>query len=268
MGLTDVYEAQTWLRQIQPMGAMTAAKPQAEFNMRRVSDAWWLLLGAVVVGAIAGVVFSAFPQLDLVTSALFYRGGSFFGKTSTGVEVLRAALLLVNVLICAAAIAGLIISLILKGPWLRISTAKWLLLAVCLAVGPGLVCNYGLKNGWGRARPSHIVEFGGTKVYSPPLTPSDQCTSNCSFVAGEASTIYIAFFAGAFMFPSRARKLIAAGIAAGTFAGLIRMSQGAHFLSDVIFSGIAMALTAGVIQLIFETIESTRTDSEIKNTRA
>jgi lipid A 4'-phosphatase len=250
------------------MGAMTAAKPQAEINMRRVSDAWWLLLGAVVIGVIAGGLFSAFPQLDLMTSEFFYTGGSFFGKTNTGVEVLRTALLLVNVLICAAAIAGLIISLILKGPWLRVPTAKWLLLAVCLAVGPGLVCNYGLKNSWGRARPSQIVEFGGTKAYSPPLTPSDQCTSNCSFVAGEASTIYITFFAGAFMFPGRARRLITAGIAAGMLAGLIRMSQGAHFLSDVVFAGIAMALTAGIIQLVFETVEGTIAESEIKNTRA
>ena len=267
MRLSDVYEAQTWLKQIQPMGTMTAAKPQAEFNMRRVSVAWWLLLGAVVVGVIAGVVFSAFPQLDLGTSALFYEGDSFYGKLSPGVEALRTALLVVNVLICAAAIAGLIITLILKGPWLGVPAVKWLFLAICLAVGPGLVCNYGLKNNWGRARPHQIVEFGGTKAYSPPLTPSDQCASNCSFVAGEASTIYIAFFAGAFMFPSRARKLIAAGIAAGSLVGLIRMSQGAHFLSDVIFSGIAMALTAGVIQLVFETIESTRTDSEIRNRR-
>jgi len=271
MRLSDVYEAQTWLKQIQSMGPMTAAEPQGELNVRSVRVAWWLLLGAVVVGVIAGILFTAFPQIDLGTSALFYKGGAFFGKTNPGAEALRAAVLLINVLICAAAIAGLGISSILKGPWLGVSAAKWLFLAVCLAVGPGLVCNYGLKNNWGRARPSQIVEFGGAKAYSLPLTPSDQCSRNCSFVAGEASTIYIAFFAGAFIFPNRARKLIAASIAAGSLAGLIRMSQGAHFVSDVIFSGVLMAITAVVVQLLFVAIggaNRTETNSDIKKTHA
>jgi lipid A 4'-phosphatase len=271
MRLSGVYEAQTWLKQIRSMGTMTAAKPQAELDVRRMSLARWLLLGAVVVGVIAGILFSIFPQIDLGISALFYRDGSFFGKINPGAEALRAAVLLINVLICAAAIAGLSIATILKGPWLGVSVAKWLFLAICLAVGPGLVCNYGLKNNRGRARPSQIAEFGGTKAYSPPLTPSDQCSRNCSFVAGEASTIYIAFFAGAFIFPNRARKLIAAGIAAVSAAGLLRMSQGAHFFSDVIFSGVIMAITAGVIQLLFMAIggmDRTEANTDIKKTPA
>jgi lipid A 4'-phosphatase len=37
------------------------------------------------------------------------------------------------------------------------------------------------------------------------------------------------------------------------------MSQGAHFLSDVIFAGVAMALTVAAIYLVFAAIAPTRT---------
>ena len=46
-----------------------------------------------------------------------------------------------------------------------------------------------------------------------------------------------------------------AGIIAGSLAGLVRMMQGAHFLSDVIFAAITMALIAAAVQLIFEAVE-------------
>jgi lipid A 4'-phosphatase len=37
------------------------------------------------------------------------------------------------------------------------------------------------------------------------------------------------------------------GTLCGFAAGLVRISQGAHFLSDVIFAGVFMALTAVVV---------------------
>jgi lipid A 4'-phosphatase len=40
--------------------------------------------------------------------------------------------------------------------------------------------------------------------------------------------------------------LLAAGTVCGFAAGLVRIAQGAHFLSDVIFAGIFMAMTAGL----------------------
>ena len=126
---------------------------------------------------------------------------------------------------------------------------------------------YSRTIGGGRGR-FQIVEFGGTKSYTPPLTPSDQCAHNCSFVAGEASTIYVTFFALAFLFPSRGRQLIAAGIVAGSLAGLVRMAQGAHFLSDVIFAGVTMALTTVALYIVFEGtggMPQAKPDSEVQN---
>jgi lipid A 4'-phosphatase len=238
------------------MRVMTAAKRQAELNTRKVSKAVWFLASAIAVGVIAAIVFQQFPQIDLSTSGLFYMDfGNFFGMRSDIILALRSLLLALNVVIYIAALAGLIVALYIKGPWLGVAPSKWLFLVLCLAIGPGLTSNVVLKDNWGRARPSQIVDFGGTKQYTPPVTIADQCPRNCSFVAGEASTVYATFFAGAFIFPWLAGRMFAAGIIGGFLAGLVRMSQGAHFLSDVIFAGVAMAITVALIELVFEAVD-------------
>jgi lipid A 4'-phosphatase len=52
-----------------------------------------------------------------------------------------------------------------------------------------------------------------------------------------------------------------AGVLAGLFSGLVRLSQGAHFLSDIVFAGVVMAATVAGIYLLFDLISRTgRTD--------
>ena len=47
-----------------------------------------------------------------------------------------------------------------------------------------------------------------------------------------------------------------AAIAAGAFAGVIRIGAGAHFLSDVVFAGVFMAFVArGLAWLLFVRLE-------------
>jgi lipid A 4'-phosphatase len=54
----------------------------------------------------------------------------------------------------------------------------------------------------------------------------------------------------------RRRRLFLAAIAAGSFAGLLRIGGGGHFLSDVVFAGVFMALVArGLAWLILERME-------------
>lgn len=48
------------------------------------------------------------------------------------------------------------------------------------------------------------------------------------------------------------------GIAFALLAGFIHILQGAHFLSDVIFPGVTMALTGIAIYLAFQTIARAR----------
>jgi lipid A 4'-phosphatase len=97
-----------------------------------------------------------------------------------------------------------------------------------------------------------IVEFGGDKSYTPPFTPSDQCARNCSFFSGEASAIFALFFAAALVVPQWSTGMIFVGILAGLADGTVRISQGGHFMSDVLFAGIFMALcVAGLFALLF-----------------
>jgi membrane-associated phospholipid phosphatase len=123
-----------------------------------------------------------------------------------------------------------------------------LFLVVCLSVGPGLLANVGFKDNWDRARPKQIVAFGGNKVFTPALLPTNQCKRNCSLVSGEASSVFAPFYATAAIAPQWAATLIVVGTAAGLSAGIVRIAQGAHFLSDVVFAGLFMGLLALALQ--------------------
>jgi lipid A 4'-phosphatase len=108
---------------------------------------------------------------------------------------------------------------------------------LCVAIGPGLLVNEAFKNNWGRARPVQIEQFGGTKKYSPPLTPSNQCPKNCSFTSGDASVGFV-LVALAFLARKQRNRWISIAIVVGLLIGLVRIAQGAHFFSDVLYSGI------------------------------
>ncbi len=114
-------------------------------------------------------------------------------------------------------------------------TLVFLLLAFVL--GLGLVVNVIFKDHFGRPRPAIISEFGGDIQFTPAFVISDQCDTNCSFVCGDCS---IGFVTLAFaLLARRRRKLYIAGaVTLGSLIGLMRIGKGAHFLSDVIFSGV------------------------------
>jgi lipid A 4'-phosphatase len=250
------------------MGIMTAAEPQAEIKAQEESSNVSLLLrGAAIVGTAAAIVFFLFPEIDLKTSAFFYKGNGVFSGKAGGIfygpslttpsDVIRMVLYVSFVGVCLLNAFGLVASIIRKRAVFGLKTGRWLFLGACLVIGPGIVGNVILKDHWGRARPVHLVEFGGSKTYSRPLVLSDQCARNCSFVAGEASMMYATFFAAAFLFPAMGRRLIIVGVFFGLLSGVVRISQGAHFLSDVIFAGVAMALTVAGFYLLFRAISRT-----------
>jgi lipid A 4'-phosphatase len=141
-------------------------------------------------------------------------------------------------------------TLVVTGRWIGLPQARCWFVVAALAVGPGIVANLILKDNLGRARPRDVVEFGGAKAFTPAFVPSAECLRNCSFVSGEASSIYASFFALALVVPQYRMVLLATGIAGGTLAGAIRMLQGAHFLSDVLFAGIFMALTVSLLHIV------------------
>lgn len=203
-----------------------------------------LTLAAAALCA-AGLVVFALPAIDTGAAAPFYLGkGAFYGAEHPVIEGLRGVLMYSYVGLTLTAIVGTILAVRKNAPWLGWRAPQWLLVASCMIVGPGLVANVIFKDNWGRARPREIVEFGGTKPFTRPLLPANNCESNCSFFSGEASSSFMTFYSLAAAAPQYAVPLVAAGTALGLASGLIRMSQGGHFLSDVLFAGVFMALTA------------------------
>lgn len=207
---------------------------------------------AVLMGGLgAGLLFLAFPVIDLQFGRIFYEPGiGFTGNTHWAVPTLRSYFIVFYFSCVALAIVGLVRTRGARRVWLQLTAMQWLFFAICLGVGPGLVANLLFKDQFGRARPKQITEFGGQKAFTPPLLPARECPSRCSFVSAEASSVFVPFFAAALLFSRWALLLAASGTVAGLVVGLVRISQGAHFLSDVIFAGVFMALTVLVIHRV------------------
>ncbi|ARQ01851.1 phosphatase PAP2 family protein [Pseudorhodoplanes sinuspersici] len=201
----------------------------------------WLTL---IVGVIAGLVFAVDPSLDLRISAAFYGpdAQALSGLESIAVNALRIFNLALVIIILGLAGSALIIRMSSStAPMLVPARAACLLVLVYFA-GPALMANAIFKEHWSRPRPGHVVEFGGKHAFKPWWDPRGNCSQNCSFVSGEASSAF-AVLALAAIAPIGWRfRAIGAALAYGILVGAIRVMVGGHFTSDVIFAGVFTAL--------------------------
>ena len=229
-----------------------------EVRARRDAPSWSIVCAAACLGLAGAVIFAALPQIDLGISRLFYLGNNTFLFSKPGVgTAMREAVRWIFILATVGAVAGFIgVAFASRRPF-GLGFAAWVYLLLTIGLGAGLIANVAFKDQWGRARPNQIMQFGGAKQFTAPLTRADQCERNCSFVSGEASSIFVIGFAIALLAEaSRRRRLLIAAIAAGSFAGLLRIGGGGHFLSDVFFAGVFMAIVARVVYwLLFERFE-------------
>ena len=208
------------------------------------------LLIALAVAIVVGVPFAIFPQLDLRLAALFFdpaREG-FWLRFDAPLRDLREWSNWVIALIAAPAFFAVPIKLLLpRRPMLMPGRAAILIVAT-LALAPGLLTNLVLKDYWGRSRPIDVVQFGGDERFVPWWDPRGDCPKNCSFVAGEPSGAFWTL-APAAMLPPPWRGLATAGaLTFGAAVGLLRMANGGHFFTDVVFAGV---LTFLVIWLTY-----------------
>jgi membrane-associated PAP2 superfamily phosphatase len=130
--------------------------------------------------------------------------------------------------------------------------AGWFV-ALSLALGPGLIVNGLLKPSWGRPRPAHIVEFGGTVQYAPVWSPG-VAPGAMSFPSGHASMGFF-LIVPAFLLYRKHRLLavlfFALGLCLGSTVGLARMIQGRHFPSDVLWSAACVYYSALFLYILF-----------------
>jgi lipid A 4'-phosphatase len=199
-------------------------------------------------------LFFFFPVIDLWTAARFYdHNRGFMIPNSSSAKVLPFLPWLAKLFVtaCWLVIAVNMVRSYFLGKKLPLvaSNRVIIFLLFTLGIGPGLVVNTILKDHCGRARPFQVSEFGGNRQFTPAFVISDQCKTNCSFVSGDAS---LGYFGLAFFFVARRRKIFitSSGVFAGTLIGLVRMAQGAHFLSDVIFSGVFTFLAGWLLYFL------------------
>lgn len=205
----------------------------------------------VVLAAAAAVLFTVAPHLDIWTSGLFYRDGFYLGSNPILHFLFRLVLIVSNVMSILLPLALLVV-IWRKRPILGFDRRALIFLILALAVGPGIVVNTVLKDHWGRARPVQVTQFGGTKHFTPALEPTDQCPRNCSFPAGHpAIGFYFVSFAFLISAAGARRRAFWGAVVVGALIGLMRIVQGGHFLSDVVFSGF---IIIGISWLLYQLV--------------
>lgn len=198
----------------------------------RGSGTWRL---DVVLFVASVVLFVGFPAVDLWFSGLFFdrsEGRFVWDQRGPSGDVVRA-FDEVHLWVIGATLLGIASSLAVRAPYrpqLRRSSA--FLLAVLL-LGPGLVVNGVLKEYVGRARPDQIAAFGGEQRFTRAFQITDQCETNCAFTSGHAS---IGFYFISLVWVFRRPPSVLPGVVLGCGLGMLRIGQGRHYLSDVVFS--------------------------------
>jgi lipid A 4'-phosphatase len=189
-----------------------------------------ILLGSFLVFV---VLMLLLPEIDLDISRLFFNGVSFPRDThlqTSGKFVLKLFLYVSMGTVIAIYAFNRSTGRKVGG----VDGRRVLYLMLVLVIGPGLIVNSTLKENFGRARPRDVMEFGGSKQFTPAFVISHECNKNCSFSSGDAAG---GFFAITLAFAlSRRRVVFVAALLFGAAISLARIAAGAHFFSDTVVS--------------------------------
>ncbi|RZI47585.1 phosphatase PAP2 family protein [Rickettsiales endosymbiont of Peranema trichophorum] len=210
----------------------------------------FITLFAIFVLSIA-LLFFYRSDIDLAVSGYFYDFiFGFYLKSNPVVSLINSSVVVLAQLLLVGCIVALVLRFIAVRSMHPRHYIPILYVIFVYAIGPGLVVNLVFKENFGRARPMHVEQFGGEHKFTPAFVISNQCNHNCSFVSGHAS---IGFMVFAFGFLQKGRKRMVYNLLAlflGFGFGLARIAKGAHFLSDVVFSGVAVYAVAYILALI------------------
>jgi len=214
-------------------------------------------IGALALLAVASAVFYYFPQIDLFFAREMYLGDGkfllsdsklaafFHGPLDMAIKGGFAVAFLVYLILCAIKF---------KIPR-QVHEKLWVLFGTII-VAELVIINWLLKNHWGRPRPVQLAEFSGRAAgtaehnahFEPAWRMSHECISNCSFTSGHAANVACLALLALFL-PPRWRPLgTVLAVIFVIVVGFMRMSRGAHFLSDVTISPLIVLATAMIIK--------------------
>jgi len=191
------------------------------------------------------------PSFDIFFSSLFYRGDNqFFLQSYYSITIFFRDILLPIILVYVLVLPIISTAIPINKIYFnyKFSIKKILFVWITLIINLILIINLFFKNIWGRPRPGDILELGGKDVFSPWYQISDACTSNCSFVSGDAG---VGFSLIVLYFLSNNLKYAYLSIIFGFILGMVRIAEGGHFLSDVIFSAIIVFFFSFIIKKYF-----------------
>lgn len=213
-----------------------------------------LIASLAVLCALVFVAFGLWPEWDIATSAYFFDATGFPVGKNPLIESLRRGLRATTEIAPAVALVVLGLTLWLRRP-LMLKAREWGFVLALFLLGPGLLVNGVLKSYWGRARPTEVIDFGGTAQFTPAWQISDQCVDNCSFVSGEGAGTMALTIALLLLLRVQRHRLPGvafwmgqgAALAMLAFVGWQRIAAGRHFLSDVLLSMLLTLLLAALL---------------------
>lgn len=197
----------------------------------------------------ASLFFYHFPQIDLFFARELYLGkGKFMLSNSKLSDFFHKP---VDQFLKYLFLGGLLIYLLICV--FRIKLPQWLheklnFVFATTFIAQLLIINWGLKEFWGRARPSQLAEFGGHAHFTPAWQMAQECASNCAFTSGHAGMAACVALLAVF-FPPRWRGFwLVFSVFFYATASFMRMARGAHFLSDVTISGLIVLAVAMLVK--------------------
>jgi lipid A 4'-phosphatase len=227
------------------MTSDTRVAPKTFFNAFVVLSIIWVIVA---------VTFNRFPELDIHTSLLFFSPADCTPTAASAVcgafrlGQLAAVSTARNILydlpyIAAVAVLAAIIACYVSPKWrARLPLHRLWIALISLGISTGLITNLILKAHSGRPRPFNSDLFGGPLHFMPAGSFHGACTSNCSFISGEASGAGW-MFCLMFLLPPRLRDWAGGPLAiASLLTVFLRVAVGAHFLSDVLLGWLLSVL--------------------------
>lgn len=206
-------------------------------------DRRWLELAILMILMVTTTLLFWLTDLDRQFAALFFHpenANDFWPERHAWLwRVLYDYTFPFTVIIDAAALLIYIVSFFRKG--IQPFRHQALFVFLVIVIGPGLLVNLIIKDHWGRARPVHIQEFGGTYQYTPPLKLGD--TPDKSFVCGHCS-IGASFIVLYFLAQNYKAFYLLLTFGMVSMLGVTRMTAGGHFLSDILWSAYLVFLVA------------------------
>lgn len=205
------------------------------------------LMPAAAVAGVALLLAAVSPETDVAVA----RRAIALGSSVPGLQVLRSVTRAAPLIVLVATLA------VLWRRWrraacdVRRTAAYAILLIATFTLGPGLLVNALLKEQSHRPRPLQTAEVVGVgQPFRPFYAFDGACERNCSFSSGEAAAAFWTVAPALVAPPALVGPAVTAALSFGATVAALRMLAGAHYLSDVAFSALAMILLIAIAHRI------------------